>query len=222
MSLGIPGYKISRLRKVAMKNLLLVVSLALCGMVGCTSEPPKPAEKPRPKGPELVTGRTAFQKVYIAARGWARDAQPYRLQSQVTSDSNGREGTADIWQASFASPAQRGVKPYTWSGTDLQDAPPRGVNPGNEDNYSPTNSTTQVFDMQFLKVDSDKAFEEAQKHGGDKLLEKSPDTPVFYVVDWSPSTGKLIWHVIYGTNRDEAKLKVAIDATSGEFLRVEK
>lgn len=205
-----------------MKKLLVVVSLALCWMTGCTSEPPKPAEKPQPKGPELVTARIAFQKLYIAARGWARDAQPYRLQSQITGDARGKDGKADLWQASFASPAQRGVKPYTWSGTDLPDVPSRGVNPGNEDSYSPTNSTTQVFDMQFLKVDSDKAFEEAQKHGGDKLLEKSPDTPVFYILDWSPSTSKLIWHVIYGANRDEAKLRVAIDATSGEFIRVEK
>jgi hypothetical protein len=203
-----------------MKKLLLIFSL--CLMVGCTSEPPKPAEKPQPKGPELVTGRTAFQKLYIAARGWARDAQPYRLQSQITADAPGKDGKADVWQASFASPSTRGVKPYTWSGTDAGDAPPRGVNPGNEDTYSPTNSSTQVFDMQFLKVDSDKALEEAQKHGGDKLLAKSADTPVFYILDWNPSTNELTWHVIYGTNRDSAKLKVAVNATSGEFIRVEK
>jgi hypothetical protein len=204
-----------------MKKLLLAL-IALTGMLGCTSEPPKPAEKPQPKGPELVTGRVAFQKLYIAARGWARDAQPYRLQSQSTSDANGHDGKADLWQASFASPATRGVKPYTWSGTDLKDAPSRGVNPGNEDTYSPSNSSTQVFDMQFLKVDSDKAFEEAQKHGGDKVLAKSPDSPIFYLLDWSSATNKLIWHVIYGTSRDDAKLKVAVDATSGEFIRVEK
>lgn len=204
-----------------MKKVLLIL-LSLGWMVGCSSEPSKPAEKPQPKGPELVTGRVAFQKLYIAARGWARDAQPYRLQSQITTDSTGKDGKADLWQASFASPAQRGVKPYTWSGTDAGDAPSRGVNPGNEDTYSPSNASTQIFDMQFLKIDSDKAFEEAQKHGGDKLLEKSPDTPVLYVLDWTPSTNELIWHVIYGTNRDIAKLKVAVNATTGEFIRVEK
>ncbi len=204
-----------------MKKLLLVL-FSLGWMIGCSSEPSKPAEKPQPKGPEFVTGRAAFQKLYIAARGWARDAQPYRLQSQISTDSPGKDGKADIWQASFASPAQRGVKPYTWSGTDVSDAPSRGVNPGNEDTYSPTNASTHVFDMQFLKVDSDKAFEEAQKHGGDKLLEKSSDTPVLYILEWSAPTNELIWHVIYGTNRDDAKLKVAINATSAEFIRVEK
>jgi hypothetical protein len=201
---------------------LLMAMLALALMAGCTSEPTKPAEKPQPKPPEYVTGRTAFQKLYISARGWARDAQPYRLESQITSDSKGKDGKAAVWRASFASPAQRGSKPYVWSGTDAQDAPARGVNPGVEDTYSPTNSSTQIFDNAFLKVDSDKAFEVAQAHGGDKLLEKSPDIPVLYLLDWSGSTNELIWHVIYGATRDEAKLKVAVNASSGDFMRVEK
>jgi len=32
----------------------------------------------------------------------------------------------------------------------------------------------------------------------------------------------LIWHVIYGATRDLAKLTVAVDASSGAFIRVEK
>jgi hypothetical protein len=202
------------------KLLMAMLSLAL--LAGCSSEPTKPEEKPQPKAPEYVTGRTAFQKLYVAARGWQRDAQPYRVESQITTDSKGKEGKSGVWRAFFASPAQRGAKPYVWSGTDAADAPSRGINPGTEDTYSPTNSSTQIFDIAFLKVDSDKAFEVAQMHGGDKLLEKSPDTPVLYLLDWSGLTNELIWHVIYGANRDQAKLKVAVDASSGDFMRVEK
>jgi len=109
-----------------------------------------------------------------------------------------------------------------WSGTDTADAPSRGVSPGTEDTYSPNNSSTQVFDIGFLKVDSDKALETAQKHGGDKVLEKNPDTPVIYVLDWSGTTNELIWHVIYGASRDDAKLRVAVNGTTGDFIRVEK
>ena len=76
--------------------------------------------------------------------------------------------------------------------------------------------------MQFLKVDSDKALEVAQKHGGDKLLEKEPDTPILYFLDWDRQKNELLWHVIYGTDRDSAKLRVAVDASTGEFVRVEK
>lgn len=203
---------------------LLVAMLALMMLAGCSSEAPNPAqtEKPQPKPPEYLTGRAAFQKLYIAARGWARDAQPYRIESVATADSKGKEGKAAVWRAFFASPMQHGVKPYVWSGEDSSDAPSRGISPGSEDNYNPTNSSTHVFDVAFLKNDSDKALEVAQKHGGEKLLAKSPDTQILYMVDWSQPTGELIWHVIYGANQYEAALKVAVNANTGEFIRVEK
>jgi hypothetical protein len=203
-------------------SAVLIVNL-LAMLTACTSEPSKPAEtKPEMKAPEFLLARSAFQKVYVAARGWQQDAKPYRLESVVTTDGNGHDGKAAVWRGSFASPAMRSEKPYTWSGSAADGAPDRGVSPGNEDSYSAANSSTQVFDMAFLKIDSDQAFGTAQKHGGDKILEKAPDTPVFYVCDWNHNTNELTWHVIYGTSRDDAKLKVAVNASTGEFIRVEK
>jgi len=76
--------------------------------------------------------------------------------------------------------------------------------------------------MAFLKIDSDQAFATAQKHGGDKVLEKTPDTPVIYICDWNHNTSELTWHVIYGSSREGAKLTVAVNASTGEFIRVEK
>ena len=140
----------------------------------------------------------------------------------TTADSKGKDGKSAVWRGAFASALHRAVKAYTWSGEDAPDAPSRGMNPGTEDNYSPSNSSTQVFDTQFLKIDSDKAFETAQKHGGDKILSKDPDTPIVYVCDWSRATNELIWHVMYGPSKDQIKLSVAINASSGEFIRVEK
>jgi hypothetical protein len=203
---------------------LLIAMVALLTMAGCSSQPSTPAqtEKPQPKAADLQTGRYAFQKLYVSARGWARDAQPYRLESQLTADSKGKDGKSDVWHASFASPAGRGAKTYVWSGTDAQDAPARGITPGTEDSYSATNSSTQVFDAGFLKLDSDKALEIAQQHGGDKLLEKAPDTPILYVLDWNHGINALVWHVIYGNSRDDAKLTVQVNGTTGEFVRVEK
>jgi hypothetical protein len=206
------------------KLLIAVLALAFLMMAGCSSQSSKSAqaEKPQPKAAEFQTGRYAFQKLYIAARGWARDSEAFRLESQLTADAKGKDGKSAVWRASFASPAGRSVKPYVWSGTDASDAPARGVSPGTEDTYSPSNASTQVFDIQFLKVDSDKALEVAQKHGGDKVLEKDPDTPILYALDWNRATNQLIWHVIYGNSRDDAKLRVAVDGTTGDFIRVEK
>jgi hypothetical protein len=158
----------------------------------------------------------------VAARGWQPDAKPFRLEATVTSDGNGHDGKWAVWRGSFASPAARSQKTFTWSGSAANGAPERGVNPGIEDSYSPSNASTQVFDMAFLKIDSDQAFATAQKHGGDKVLEKDPDTPVFYVCDWNRNTNELVWHVIYGASRDGAKLAVSVNASTGEFIRVEK
>ena len=206
-----------------MKKLLMAM-LGLTILTGCTSEPAKPVqtEKKQPKAVEAVTGRTAFQKLYISARGWARDAQPYRLESQITDDWKGKDGKSAVWRAYFASPAQRGVKPFIWSGSQAPDAPSRGITPGNEDTYSPTNSSTRVFDTAFIKVDSDKALEVAQKHGGDKILQKNPDNPILFVLNWDGANNELVWHVIYGNSPEDAKLRVAVNASNGEFLRVEK
>lgn len=202
----------------------VLILLFLSLLTACSSEPGKPTEpaKPAVKAPELITGRSAFQKVYVAARGWQQDAKPYRLEATVTSDGNGQDGKWAVWRGSFASPAQRSAKSFTWSGSAAEGAPERGINPGIEDSYSPSNSSTQVFDIAFLKVDSDQAFATAQKHGGDKILEKEPNTPVFYVCDWNHNTNELIWHVIYGASRDNAKLTVSVNASTGDFIRVEK
>lgn len=199
-----------------------VILLAL--LTACTSEPEKPIEqaKPEVKGPELLKARSAFQKVFVAAHGWNVDARPYRIESVATSDGNGHDGKWAVWRAGFASAAQRVAKTYTWSGSTAEGAPSRDVSFGVEDSYNPTNASMQTWDIQFLKIDSDQALATAQKHGGDKVLEKSPDIPVTYVCDWSRNSNQLIWHVIFGANRESSKLTVSVDASTGLFIRVEK
>jgi len=138
-----------------MKRLAIVL-LSLAMISGCTSEAPQPAPKAQPPDPQ--TGRSAFQHMFVAARGWAPDIRPYQLQSGVVGDQKGRDGKAVLWTAAFTSANMHASKPYTWSGIDAPDTPSRGVNPGTQDSFTPGND----FDVQFLKVDSDKAFSVAQ------------------------------------------------------------
>ena len=211
-------------RMVAMKKLLAGV-FSLVVLAGCSSQSNKtaePAAKPAPKQAELSTGRMAFQRLYIAAHGWAGDARPYQIISQLSKESIGHDGKSGIWRAGFASTMRRAIKPYIWSGLDADDAPTPGISPGVEDTYNPSNTSTQAFDIGFLKIDTDKAFEVAQKHGGEKLLQKDPKQPVIYICDWNPRENELIWHVIYGNGLDNARLRVAVNASTGDFLRVEK
>jgi uncharacterized protein YceK len=204
-----------------MKKLVLVI-LALLLLAGCSSAPPTPAEKPQPKPPEELTGRAAFQQLYVAAHGWARDAQPFLLESVVTASGNGQDGKSEMWRANFASPSQRGTKPYTWAGTDAIEGISRGITPGTEDNYNPSNSSTQVFDIAYLKIDSDQALTTSLKHGGEKLIAQKPPLPVFYALEWNRNSNSLSWHVAYGASRSEPKLTIEIDASTGAFVRVQK
>jgi hypothetical protein len=198
-----------------MKTLLAAI-LAAGFMTACSSAPSNPAvaESPKPKAPEAITGSSAFFKCYSSARLWATDAQAYRIESQPDDNTKGRDGKSENWRAGFASASLHSTKPFTWASGDIS----HGV----DDNYSPTNSSTLIFNVQFLKVDTDKAWTVAQEHGGDKLLEKEPDTPVFYILEWNRQTNELLWHVVYGTDRATAKLRVAVNASTGEFSRVEK
>jgi hypothetical protein len=209
---------LSRNRLAALSAVLILLSL----LVACSSESSKPEEaKPEVKGPELITARSAFQKLFVAARGWNVDAKPYRIESVATGDGKGQDGKWAVWRASFASAGQRSEKAYTWSGSAADGAPSRGINPGTEDSYSASNASTQVFDIAFLKIDSDQAVATALKHGGDKVLEKAPDTPVTYVCDWNHNTNQLVWHITFAPH-DGARLTISTNASTGEFIRVEK
>jgi hypothetical protein len=148
---------------VLMKKLLLGI-LALGLLAGCSSEPEKPATsggtKPAPVKPadEYKTGRVAFQKLFVTARAWAADTQPFRLESQYTKGAPVAEGKAGIWRATFASPRRASIKSYLWSGVASDDPTERGISPGLEDSFNPSNPSTHPFDMNFLKMDSDQAF----------------------------------------------------------------
>jgi hypothetical protein len=211
-----------------MKKVLLGI-LALGLLAGCSSEPARPPSsggaKPAPAKPadEYLTGRVAFQKLFVTARAWAADTQPFRLESQYTQGAPVAEGKAGIWRATFASTQRRTAKSYLWSGAaSEEDALERGISPGLEDTFNPSNPSTYPFDFAFLKIDSDQAFQVAQEHGGKELMKKTPDQPVLFVLDWDSRKNQLLWHVVYGDSRGDAKLTVAVDASTGDFLRVEK
>jgi hypothetical protein len=209
------------------KITLLLTCVLLALLAGCSSDEKTSssnsatAEKKQVEAPEYITGRSAFQKLFVAARGFAGDIQPFRLQSNYVAGAPTTEGKAAIWRGYFASPSKREAKAYTWSGVTGDDLPERGVSHGTEDTWNPSSSSSHVWEIPYLKVDSDKAFEVAEKHGGDKLTKKDPKQPVTFILDWDQHESKLLWHVVYGTGFSDAKLRIAVDASTGEFVRNE-
>jgi len=205
------------LKKAGLNAVLALAVVCL----GCDSEPKKTTEsKEGQPAVQTETGRFALQKMLAPARFWSGDAQPVRLESTNLKGSNGQDGKATFWRALFASPGRQKSEPFTWSGVATEDTP-KGVNHGAEDTYNPANRASRPFDLNFLKVDTDKAFEVAQKHGGKQVVEKDAKVNVGYLLDWDVQSNQLRWHVIYGGSESTGKLTVLVDASSGEFLRKE-
>lgn len=211
-------------------TICLAMTLAACSSPpsGNTKAPEQSSAAPAAKPAETETGHIAFQKLYVVSRGWGPDTEPVSLESEnyARHDSNdpallGHDGKSAVWRGVFASAARSSMKTYMWSGLTGPDAKP-GISPGNEDAYSASNTSTQAFQVVYFKTDSDQAFETAQKHGGAAVLKKEPNTPVNYTLDWDARRSLLEWDVLYGDSKNDPKLDVVVNATTGQFVRVEK
>jgi hypothetical protein len=212
-----------------MQKTIFASLLTLALLAGCSSNPPQkqeaakpstPAKAPAAKEAQYLTGREAFQKLYIAARNWSPDAQPLKMESSPRSDDK-HDGTAAVWNGSFAS-AQRGqLRSFMWSGAVGEGAPEPGITPGSQDTYTAANASTQPFDIAYLKADTDEALKVADSRGP-ASIKKLKDKPVKFQLFNDSSRGRLLWRVIYGTSEYSAKAVVDISARDGGFVKVEK
>jgi hypothetical protein len=210
-----------------MRKLNPHIGILLAGLLlvsGCSNQPEKPKESAPKAEPvkaetEFETGRSAFQRMYVSARTWAPDAQPVRLESRPTKE-DPKDGRAAIWAAAFVSASKQNIRNFSWSGVATD--PDKGVQPGSLDVYSASNASTRPFDLNFLKVDSTRALEVANKKGGAALLKKDPAQPIKCMLFFDTPKGRLVWRVIYGNSQSDAKLRILVNASSGEFITIEK
>ncbi len=196
------------------RSAVLLLLIAGC-LAGCDEGNKTSSAPTQKKSNEFETGRFALQKMLPSARLWAPDAEPIELKSTPTSQDTGQGGKSANWRAVFGSPGRGKSEPFTWSG--MADAPSR-VDHGVEDTFNPNNRSTQPFDLNFLKVDTDQVYDVAQKHGGKEITEKDPKTQVTYLLQWNAQAGELEWHVMYA---DHTRLTVLVDASSARYLRKE-
>lgn len=216
------------MRKVAFAVFALFLLL-----MGCSSSSSKSGEKSKQpenastlaksepaKQAEYLTGRDAFQKLYIAARNWSPDSKPLSVESLPRKDDK-RDGTASVWSARFASPQRGQVRSFMWSGAVGDGAPEPGIAPGSQDTYSPGNASTQPFDPAYLQTDTDNALKVADKRAPGEA-KKDKTSPIKFKLFNDTSKQRLLWRVIYGPSEYNAKAVVDISARDGGFVKVEK
>jgi hypothetical protein len=207
---------------------VVTVFLITVMMVACSSTTTAPAGNtqtqtaPAPKKePVLYTGKSCLSQMAGMAGRWQPDAVPFHMESGLNAESNGHDGKSTIWRGMFASPSRRTYKVFTCSGSRLRNEAATGVTSTAETAYGPT-VPELMFQSFLLTTDSDKAYALTQEKGGATLLEKDPQQPVMYTLDWNAKQKQLLWVVIYGTAPNQSKGIGVIDASTGRFLRAAK
>jgi hypothetical protein len=198
----------------AMKYLFAFITLF--AVTSCTETPKTETKKEPAKPLEPITGRQAFQQMYVSARGWAPDAQPIQLKSIQLQDVKAPAGKAGAWQCTFVSPGRGRAKMYTWSAVESSGNLHQGVFGGNEESYAPSRQQ-QPFLAAAIKTDSDEAYQTAAKKSAD-FLKKYPDMPVNFILEWTPRFPNLTWRVLWGESVSTSPYSVFVDATNGQFL----
>jgi hypothetical protein len=196
---------------------------------GCNSSEDRPKESTspvaalqQPTEPVLYTGQEAFNRMLGLALKWSPDAQPARLESVLTTETNGQNGKSTIWRGFFASPARRAVKTIVCSGSRRPDAPPFGVSTEGSDTAYNADVANLIFSPLLLKTDSDKAFAITLQHGGEAILKKDAQQPVTYLLLWDRKRSVPLWYVAYGTSQTDRKGIAVINATTGGCVSARK
>lgn len=210
---------------LGMTRNALFSSLVLSGLLflgGCADEAVKKADAVKKDPPKIepVSGNKAFFLMYGAARGWALDAQPYSLISLELDGVPKVPGKAGAWQATFASPGSRKAKAYTYCVIEGPGNLHKGVFAGLEESWSGPRGSNELFIVQALKVDSDKALETAIQKGKNaaEYVKKNPDKRIFYLLEKNKRHPNLTWRVLWGDSVSTSNYSVFVDASTGQYL----
>jgi hypothetical protein len=151
---------------------------------------------------EPIPAKTAFWPLYTAARNWAPDVVLLRLTSKDVPGFKMEDGKAAMWEATFASPSQRGFRLDTYAITDAPGVH-KGVDTGIKAPWGGVTRDDMPIDTSNFNIDSDAAYTAAAADAA-TWLKSNPDkkltsmqlgnlfkfhTPVWYVMWGDPKTG---------------------------------
>ena len=161
---------------------------------------------------DWVTGREALQSIMQTVKQWSPDAEVIRLYSGICKKAP-HEGVCNEWRTVVVSLSRKQATGFYWL---------RGsVTQSEVTDYKPLDRQLPV-EVTRIRADSDTAFRVAKEHGGKPLLERNPEIEIRYAMMLDKNVGQLIWLVLYdikGTDLASAKLHVAINAETGQFIQ---
>jgi hypothetical protein len=199
---------------------MLVFASALVFLGACSEPAQKVAEKKEEMTPDPpATGREAFQRMYLQARGWSLDAQTLHVQSYNITQVKSDKGKAGAWQAIFVTASKGRQRSYSWSAVEGGGGLHKGVFAGPDDAWTQSGQD-RPFPMAAIKIDSDQAYETALKQKETaELLKKTPDIPVLFILEQTPRFPDVTWRVVFGESVATSGYSVFVDASTGQFLQ---
>jgi hypothetical protein len=180
---------------------------------GCSSSPPPKTESEKPARP--ITGLHALYQMYTSARAWAQDLQILRYSSINIPEVPHEDGKAAAWQVVFVSAALAKSRTYTFSVYEASATLHEGLFSEAPQDWS---GNGKPFLIEAAKVDTDKAWEIALKHG-EEYNAKNPRTPISYTLAVDKGNDP-DWRVIWGQSAGESSFSVLVDASTGEFMQI--
>jgi hypothetical protein len=201
-----------------MKTFAQSAGILLLLLAGCSTDSPAPEKKAEVKPAEPVTGRQALQQMFIAARGWAADIQPIKVNSILLSDIKAEPGKAPAWQATFVSASQAKARSYTYSVVESEGNLHKGVFAGPDQSWSGPSGASKPFPMAAIKVDSDEAYQAALKKGAE-YDKKNPGKPINFLLEWNNKFPDVTWRVIWGESVGTSSFSIFVDASTGQYLQ---
>ena len=191
---------------------LLALAPALLLPACSSAPPPRPAvEKPA----EPITGLHALYQMYTSARAWAQDLQILHYSSINIREVKRQDGKAAAWQVVFVSQALMQSKTYTFSVYEASLTLHQGLFSEAPQAWS---GGGKPFLIEAAKIDTDKAWEVALKHGAE-YNSKNPAVPISYTLGIETGNDP-DWRVIWGETAGQSSFSVLVDASTGEFLKI--
>lgn len=207
------------LKKLQSLSSSAFICISLLVAVACSEGPTRESVKStKPVAPPSpVTGRFAFQRMYMQAKGWAVDAQPLNFSGIHLKQVPQEPGKCGAWQGTFVSQQKTKARTYTYSVVDTGGIR-EGVLAGREETWNGPRGQQQPFNPQALHVDSDEAYGAAVKESAD-FIKKNPDLPVLFLLEQTPRFPNLAWRVIWGETLGSSRYSVFVDASTGRYLQ---
>jgi hypothetical protein len=179
----------------------------------CSSAPPQKTEAEKPAEP--ITGLHALYQMYTSARAWAQDLQILHYSSIDIREVKRLPGKAAAWQVVFVSAALSQSRTYTFSVYEASATLHQGLF---SEAPQPWSGGGKLFLIESIKIDTDKAWEVALKHG-EEYNSKNPKTPISWTLGMDKGNDP-DWRVIWGETAGQSSFSVLVDASTGDYMQI--